>query len=191
MGIIRGLVFLLDGARHVIPVATEVLKDGEVGVAAILEDARLDVAIALLGIVVHARQPLLRVVVHLDEVLHRVAVLLERRADFLGEGKTDETVLLSLCIEHATGHGFQRVDERVVAGYFAIRPAHELLERYALAHELLILLGSLMAGVGEVEHVLLLLRIEHERVLVGTLHSGYELVAHLFGAFAVEGSTFG
>ena len=42
----------------------------------------------------------------------------------------------------------------------------------------MVLLGGFMAGVGQVEHILLLLRIEHQRVLVRPLHGFHQPVAH-------------
>ena len=48
--------------------------------------------------------------------------------------------------------------------------------------EVVILLGGLAAGVGQVEHVLGLLRVEHQRVLVGLFQREQHLCDQLLGA---------
>ena len=51
----------------------------------------------------------------------------------------------------------------------------------------MILLGGLAAGVGQVEHVLGLLRVEHQRVLVGLFQCEQHLRDQLLGALLSDG----
>ena len=190
LGIVGGLVLLLDGARHKLPVAAEVAQNAEIRVAAIAEDARLDVIIAALGIVVEIGETLLCLVIDIDEVGELVAVRIQRATNLAGQVETGHAVLLALHAEHTVGHLLQTDDQRVVACNLVFGAFHECLERHALALELPILLGGLVTGVGQVEHVVLLLGVEHERVLVRPPHGGHQLVAQLFASFLVDGTAF-
>ena len=45
-----------------------------------------------------------------------------------------------------------------------------------------ILLCGLMTGISQVEHIILLLRVQHQCVLVGSLHGAHQLLYQSFGA---------
>ena len=152
-----GTVFLLYRSLHGPPVAVPALDDGEIAVATVLEDVGLYVVIALLGIVVQVAKALLRHVVVADIVLQGGTVLLQRVADVGGQRHTDVAVGFALVIQQGDGHRLQRGDERVVARYLRVGLVHEHLEGQLLATEVVILLGSLMAGVGQVEDIIQLL----------------------------------
>ena len=185
MRILVGLILLVDGRDHRVPIAPPSLDDVEIGLATIAEYAGLNVVITLLGIVVEVGETLLRHIVVADVVLHHGAVVVQRVADVGGEGQTDVAVYLGLLVEHGDGHGTQGTYQGVVAGNVGLHLCDKRLERQLLALEVVILLGGLMTGVGEVEHVVLFLGIEHQRVLVRTLHDVYQLIAYLFVLLAV------
>ena len=173
-----GLILLRHRPGHHAPVAPPVLQDVEVAVAAVLEDVGLYLVIALLRIVVQSCQPLLGEVVVADIVVQRRAVLFQRIADIGSQRHADISIHLRLVFQQSHGHRLQRPDERVVAGYLRLRLLQEHLERQLLPLEVLILLRSFVARIGQVEDILLFLRIEHQRVLVRTLHGFHQPRPH-------------
>ena len=117
-------------------------------------------------------------VVDANEVGGVSVVLLQSLSYGYGEAETLVAVCLCLGAEHVVGHVAQAVGETVVSGDVYLCPVEEGDERNPDPRKPIVLFGSLVAGVGEVEDIVLLLRIEHEGVLVGVLHGVEELVAH-------------
>ena len=74
------------------------------------------------------------------------------------------------------GHCLQTVDKTVEALYFAFAFIYESPEGDEMTAELLILADSLVAGVGKVEDVAFILRIEHEGILVAAVHRQHQLL---------------
>ena len=125
------------------------------------------------------------------DVLLQGRTILGQLVTYVG-GQLQAGVAVGLCllVQHVLRHGLQAGYQRVVARYLVVGLLHERLVGQLLVLELLVELGGLVAGIGQVEDVFLLLRIEHQRVLVGALHDGDELVAHLFALFLVLFQSF-
>ena len=130
--------------------------------SAVLEDVCLYLGIAFVGIVVQAFQPLLRELIPAHILLHGILVVLKHTAYVHGQRQADVAVHLGLRTEHHRGHLAQHIYERVIAGNVRVAAVDEVLERHYLLPEVLILLRGLVAGVGKVEHVVVLLRVEHQ-----------------------------
>ena len=78
----------------------------------------------------------------------------------------------------------QGLDQAGIALDLDVQLAGDLVVRQAVGIEILVFLGHGFQGIGQVEGVLLLLRIEHERQLVALLHDGDHplvLLTVLFG----------
>ena len=177
--VLAGGVLPCHHLLHPAPVFGEVTDDAQVGVAAVDEDARLYVKVALLRIVVHVLQPLLRVVVVAYVVLHLLRVILQGALDDGGQRQAHGAVRPRL-LAHLRGvHRREGPHQAVVAGYLAAGLTDELAEGQLLPLEVLVLLRGLVAGVGQVEQILLLLRVEHQRVLVRLPHGLYQVAYHL------------
>ena len=97
--------------------------------------------------------------------------------------QTDVTVHAGTVIKHGFGHGLQAGHQTVILCYVSIGVGKEGLERYLRTLELMILSGGLVAGVGHVEHVVLLLRVEHQLVLPALLHRLNQLTSYLLVLF--------
>ena len=177
-GVFIGGIFLRHHLFHVGPLLLEVPDDAHISVAAVHEDTCLDIVITLLGIVVHVLQPLLGHVVDADIVFHLLRVVLQRSFDDGGEGQTDAAVDLCLLAESIRRRCRQTIDQTVVARHVAAGLVDELPERQLLTLELLVLFRSLMTGVGQVEQILLFLRIEHQGVLVRLFHGLRQTLKH-------------
>ena len=190
MRVVCRLVFLHHRFCHLFPVEAPVFDDGEVGLATILEDAGLYVVIAFLGIVVQVGEAPLRHVVDVDVLSQRRTVLLQRVTDTGGQRQTDVAVGSGLLVQHVLWHGLKTGYQRVVAGYLDVGLVHKGLERQLLFVELLIQLRGLVAGVSQVEYVFLLLRVEHQRVLVRALHGRNQLLAHHLALFLIHLESF-
>ena len=150
--------------------SVESADQGEIVLAAVDEDALLDVSVALLGIFVLLFQTTLRHVVETDVLLQLPGVALQHGADVLGQHQTGVALLVAVLRHDDVGHTFQTPDQTVVTGDVLLRLVQELGEGQLLLVEVPVLLRGLMTGVGQVEYVVLLLRVEHHRILVGALH---------------------
>ena len=131
-------------------------------------------------------QSFFRHVVIADVVLHGGTVLLQRVAYVGSQRQTDVSVRLCLFAQHGGRHCPQASYQRVVARNVVISLVQESFERQLLALEHTILIGSLVARIGQVEHVFLLLRIKHQRVLVRSQQRFHQLVAHVLALFLIH-----
>ena len=147
---------------------SEVLQNREVVLAAIHEDACLYLVVAQLGIVVHVFETHFRHLIHLDVLRNLRLVVNQRVPDVDSQRQTDVAVGLGPPGQQRTGHRAQTAYQTVVFGYLLVVALQEGLERQLAFLEVVVLLRGLVAGVGEVKHVVRLLRIEHQRVLVRT-----------------------
>ena len=142
-------------------------EDGKIAVTTVLEDITLDLVIPFVGIVVQVLQPLPRLLVQPLVIVQVLTVPLHRIADVRRHGKTDITVDPGLLIHLRKAHHLlQTAYQTVVTGNLGIVLLDEPLQGEGVPCELLELLRGLMTGVGEVEHILRSLGIQHQRVLV-------------------------
>ena len=79
----------------------------------------------------------------------------------------------------------QRLYQILVARQLRVHALHDVLIRHASLAELAVHLRSLMAGVRHIEREVLLLRVEHQRHLVATLHQTYHLLVLRLGIHRV------
>ena len=121
-------------------------------------------------------------VVDANEVGGVSVVLLQSLSYGYGEAETLVAVCLCLGAEHVVGHVAQAVGETVVSGDVYLCPVEEGDKRNSDPREPIVLFGSLVAGVGEVEDIVLLLRIEHQRVLVAFSPHFHNPVAYLLAS---------
>ena len=77
--------------------------------------------------------------------------------------------------EGADIHRTEVVDQTVIPAYFDVGIAHECPERACIVPEILILFGGFVARIGEIEDVSVLLRIEHQGVLLALVQRIYQL----------------
>ena len=124
-------------------------------------------------------QTLLRVIVIADIVLHLLGVFFQGALDDGGKGQTDTAVFLGLSAHDVRGHGLQTVDEAVIACNLLTDIVDIHSEGQLLVLETLVLLGGLVAGVGQVKQVFLFLGIEHQGILVRLLHRPCQIPEHL------------
>ena len=156
------LVFLAYRLLHGLPVGAPILDDSPVVSSAVLEDAGLYVVITLLRIVVQMAKSLFRHVVIAYVVLHGAAVLLQRVAYVGGQCQTDVPIRLGLQAQHSYWHSPQASYQRVVACNVVVGLIQEVLEGQLLFLEQTVLVCCLVAGIGQVEHIFLFLRVEHQ-----------------------------
>ena len=150
-------------------------KDGEIILVRVAKQTALYVLVALLGIIVEFLQLPPRVVVILDVVLKVLVVLRQHAAYAHRQRQTDVAVYLLPFRHSLRVHRAQRVDERVVAGNVLLASLHEDAERARLGLKLVVERGSLVAGVGDIEDILGVLGIEHQRHLRGALCDIFQL----------------
>ena len=160
-------------------------KDGEIILVRVAKQTALYVLVALLGIIVEFLQLPPRVVVILDVVLKVLLVLRQHAAYAHRQRQTDVAVYLLPFRHSLRVHRAQRVDARVVAGNVLLASLHEDAERARLGLKLVVERGSLVAGVGDIEDILGVLGIEHQRHLRGALCDIFQLLCdaaiQLFG----------
>ena len=73
------------------------------------------------------------------------------------------------------GQALEGRDQAVVPVDVDVEPGDDVVERELLRGELVVLAGHLVQGVGHVERVVLLLRVQHQGQLVAPLHHLHEL----------------
>ena len=83
----------------------------------------------------------------------------------------------------------QTGDKAVVASHLRLAAIKKKLEGELLAQEFIILCGSLMAGIGKVENVVELLRVEHQRILLAVAVYLLQLGEVLLGVLTAHGLT--
>ena len=159
--------------------SSEVLQHLEVGVAAVLEDACLYVVVSFLCVVVKVAQTVLGGIVIFNVFGQLGTTLLQLVAYAGGQNEADLTVLERFLAQDGGWHLLEADDERVVTGDIHVGTVQEAAEGQLQVLEFAVLLCGLMAGVGQVEDVLLLLRIEHQGVLVTLYHHVAQLLAYL------------
>ena len=150
-------------------------EDGEVVVAAVAEDRVLYARVALVGIVVEILELRLGVPVHLHILLHLRAVLVERAPDVDGQCETHVAVYLGLLGQCSHIHLAEVVDEAVVAVHLNVGIVDISLERTGVDLEPAVLLGGLVAGIGQVEDVAAALRVEHQGVLLALVEHRHDV----------------
>ena len=180
-------VLLAHGLRHLRPPATHVRQQHEIVLATVDKNVTLNLAIPFLCIVVQTAELFLRLVVEADVALQLTLTLGQHLSDALCQGQTRVASLTAVFRRHHHRHGLQSGDEAVVACQVDLVALQILGEGQLVTVELIILLRGLMTGVGQVEHVALLLRIEHQRVLVGLLHRQQQLGDQLLRACPPQG----
>ena len=205
-------VLVVDGLLGLLPVASQVLQHLEVVVAGVLEYFLLNDAIALLGILVEEREVVVHahighaVLTQCVAQLHAVAtqspgiaqahgaVVQRSRVELKGSllvfAAWPRAEGLASLVAHAHGvdHGrrqnLEAVDEAVVAGDFGIEIVVDFVIWQAFLAKLPVKCSGLVAGVGEVKHIVALLRVEHQAYLVALFHVEEHLLmlglAHLF-----------
>ncbi len=113
------------------------------------------------------------VILHLFAVLHDCAPYVH------SIGETHVAVCLCLFVKHHDRHLLKNHHKGVVAYHLVVEFLYYLKEGQGVALEIGELLCSLMTGVSEIEDVVRLLRVEHQRILATLLHNIEQLVAHL------------
>ena len=176
---LEGLILLADDARRAPELAPQVGEDSGITAASVLEDAGLYLLIAFVGVVVEGAQMILRVPVDVDVVSQLLVVLLQRAADAHGECQADVPVGARRRAQRVLVHLVEVHDEAVVTGNLAVGAVDERAEGQYVLLEPRVLLSGLVTGVGQVEDVFRLLRVEHQRVLVAAVHDVHQLVEHL------------
>ena len=171
-------VLLAHGLLGLREHGAQLSEDSEIVFATIPEDAGLDVAIPFVGIVVHVFQMLFGHLVDTHILLRIVPVLHQRIADIGGQCQTHIAVCAGTVGEHHGRHLAQAADKAVIAADFLLGIGHVIPERDLCLLEVLELLSGFMTGIGEVEHIVLLLRIEHQRVTVAVTQETDELFAY-------------
>ena len=113
-------------------------------------------------------------------------VVVEGASDVYGKGQTDVAVNLLLRAKRRGVHRAKVGDQTVVTCDLGVGLVDILTERTYRLPEVAILLRSLMAGVGQVKHVAVLLRIEHDRILLTALHVADQVGHNLLLSFLLR-----
>ena len=137
-----------------------------VALAAVDEDVVLNLVVTEIGVIVQIAQTLLGAVVNVYILTHALAVVLQRAEDVHGKREAYIAVHGGFVAQTARRHVVQTVYQTVVTGHLGVQLLNSRTEGEYGAVVVEVELGGLMAGIGEVEHVLGLLRVEHQRTLV-------------------------
>ena len=180
------LVLFADGFAGASQITSQVVENLEIVVATVVEDAHLYVAIAFVGIIVEVLQLLLGVTIVVDVLVQLVAVVGQRATNVHRKRQTHVAVNLCTLRQRHLRHVREIDDQTVVAGNVFVGLLHKRAERQDVALELVVLLSGLMAGVGEVEDVFRLLRVEHQRILIGTVQHREQVFANVLLLLAHE-----
>ena len=160
--LVLGTVFLNYCFLSLREYLAQFAKQGEIIVAAILEDTSLYVAVTLVGIVVEIAQVLLCHLINMDVVFGALPVFYKCVTDVRCQGETDIAVCLRLLGKHHHRHLLQTSYKTIVAGDVLFVVGKEGFERQLCTLKTLILFCGLVTSIGEVEDIILFLRIEHQ-----------------------------
>ena len=151
-------------------------EDAEIVLATVHKDAVLYLIVPQVGVVVQRTELTLRRAVNVDIVAHVLPVLFQRAVDTYRQREAYIAVGGGFFCETPCRHLVQTGHQTVVSCDLNVDILDARAERHDLAMVVAVEIGHLVTGVGEVEHIVGFLRVEHQCALVAA-HRDVDKVA--------------